>query len=45
MEWKTGLSRSEIQKTVVAFSNADGGVLLLGVTDQGHLSGKPLGGC
>ncbi len=42
VEWKTGLSRSEIQKTVVAFSNADGGVLMIGVTDEGRLRGKPL---
>ena len=42
VEWKTGSGRSEIQKAVVAFSNADGGVVMLGVNDKGAITGKPL---
>ena len=41
VEWKTGISRTEIQRTVVAFSNASGGVIMLGVTDKGTVTGKP----
>lgn len=42
VEWKTGVSSDGIQRAVVAFSNADGGVLMIGVDDQGHAKGKPL---
>ncbi len=42
VEWKAGVSRKEIQRAIVAFSNADGGVLLLGVDDSGQPTGKPL---
>lgn len=42
VEWKAGVSRKEIQRAIVAFSNADGGVLLLGVNDSGQPTGKPL---
>lgn len=42
IEFKTGLSRRQLQETVVAFSNADGGVVLLGVSDAGEVLGKEL---
>lgn len=42
VEWKTGISRKQIQRAIVAFSNADGGVLMLGVDDDGRPTGKPL---
>lgn len=42
VEWKTGISRKQIQRSIVAFSNAEGGVLMLGVDDHGRLTGKPL---
>ena len=41
VEWKSGSSGAAIQKAIVAFSNADGGVLILGVDDQGKPTGKP----
>lgn len=41
-EFKTGLSRSPLQKAVVSFSNADGGVILVGVSDSGAIVGKDL---
>lgn len=42
VEWKAGASSDGIQRAVVAFSNADGGVLMIGVDDQGQAKGKPL---
>ena len=42
VEWKSGPSRKPIQEAVVAFSNADGGVIMLGVGNRGQLFGKPL---
>lgn len=42
VEWKTGVGTSPIQKAVVAFSNADGGVLVIGVDDRGRPTGKAL---
>ncbi len=42
VEFKTGLSRSQLQETVVAFSNTDGGVILIGVSDSGEIVGKEL---
>ena len=42
VEWKTGISGSEIQRAIVAFSNAEGGVLMIGVDDRGGLTGKSL---
>ena len=42
VEWKEGISTGHIQKAVVAFSNADGGVLMVGVDDRGQLKGKLL---
>ena len=42
IEWKQGVSTKGIQKVLVAFSNADGGVLMIGVDDRGTPTGKPL---
>src|SRR5215213_8224841 len=42
IEFKTGISRNQIQETVVAFSNAEGGVILIGVNDQGGVVGREL---
>lgn len=42
VEFKTGLSRTKVQETVVAFSNADGGVVLVGVADDGEVVGRQL---
>jgi len=39
MEFKTGAGTKPIQETVVAFSNAEGGTLLIGVTDEGSIVG------
>lgn len=39
-EFKAGFSTSAVQESVVAFSNADGGVILLGVNDSGEIVGK-----
>ena len=44
VEFKEGFSRKEIAQTVVAFSNDDGGVLLLGVTNTGTVKGFSLSG-
>ncbi len=41
VEWKEGVSAQRIQKAVVAFSNANGGVLMIGVDDKGHVIGRP----
>ncbi len=42
LEWKSGISRKAIQEAIVAFSNADGGTIMLGVDDQGQPLGKEL---
>ncbi len=42
LEFKTGLSRNQLQESVVAFSNADGGVILIGVSDDGEVLGREL---
>lgn len=39
IEFKQGLSESRIAEAVTAFSNSDGGVILLGVTDAGKVIG------
>ena len=39
VEFKEGLSAARIAEAVVAFSNADGGVILLGVHDDGRVKG------
>ena len=41
VEWKEGVSRQKIREAVVAFSNDDGGVVMLGVNDRGEPKGKP----
>ncbi len=42
IEFKNGISREPLQETVVAFSNADGGVILIGVSDKGEVVGRDL---
>ncbi len=42
VEWKTGSSRKPVQEAVVAFSNAEGGIIMLGVATGGQLIGKSL---
>ena len=42
VEWKSGSGRKPIQEAAVAFSNADGGLIMLGVQEGGHLTGKSL---
>jgi len=41
VEFKQGVSRKQLQDTVVAFSNAQGGVILIGIADNGDVVGKP----
>ncbi len=41
VEFKQGVSRNQLQDTVVAFSNAAGGVILIGIADNGDVVGKP----
>jgi hypothetical protein len=36
VEFKRGTSMEQLQNTAVAFSNADGGVVLIGVQDDGR---------
>ena len=43
VEFKEGVSHSRIAETAMAFSNADGGVILLGVSDHGTIRGVDLG--
>ncbi len=42
VEWKAGAGGSAIQKAIVGFSNADGGVVMIGVDDSGRPVGKTL---
>lgn len=42
VEFKKGVSRDEVQNSAVAFSNADGGVILIGVRDDGEVAGRAL---
>ncbi len=42
IEWKVGSSRKPIQNAIVAFSNSDGGILIIGVDDSGSPVGRPL---
>jgi ATP-dependent DNA helicase RecG len=44
IEFKAGVGRDAIHRTVTAFSNTDGGVLILGVTDRGEIAGRSLTG-
>lgn len=42
VEFKQGASQGAIESAAVAFSNSDGGVLLIGVDDAGRVVGKAL---
>lgn len=42
IEFKRGVGSDTLQDTVVAFSNADGGVILVGVEDDGVVTGRKL---
>jgi ATP-dependent DNA helicase RecG len=42
IERKAGFNRTAVEDAAVAFSNADGGVILLGVDDAGDVVGKDL---
>jgi ATP-dependent DNA helicase RecG len=42
VEFKRGTSQDELQNTAVAFSNADGGVILIGVRDDGSIAARAL---
>lgn len=44
VEFKKGIGRGPLQETVVAFSNADGGIVLIGVSDDGEVIGRTLDG-
>src|SRR5689334_4579723 len=40
IEFKSGVGHDQVQETAVAFSNADGGVILAGVADDGTVLGR-----
>lgn len=42
VERKSGTSTRELQRAMVAFSNSEGGVIIIGVDDAGRVLGKPL---
>ncbi len=42
VEFKSGVSGPQLQSTAVAYSNADGGVVLIGVADDGQIRGRAL---
>ena len=42
IEFKEGVPLDQIARTAVAFSNTDGGVILLGVSDTGQIKGLSL---
>ena len=42
LEKKTGLGQQPLQAAMVAFSNSAGGVILIGVKDDGHVVGREL---
>lgn len=42
LEFKSGVGVRPVQDSAVAFSNADGGVVLIGVGDTGQVVGRPL---
>jgi len=44
VEFKAGVSSKQLQDSIVAFSNADGGVILIGVDDAGNVKGRALDG-
>ncbi len=43
VEFKTGTGNQPLQDAIVAFSNADGGVILVGVDNNGSVVGRDLG--
>lgn len=43
VERKTGAGQSSLARAITAFSNSDGGVVLIGVRDSGEIVGRPLG--
>ena len=42
IEFKRGIGQTQLQDTIVAFSNAGGGVILVGVADDGEILGRAL---
>ncbi|GAB4082211.1 hypothetical protein GCU67_19855 [Modestobacter muralis] len=42
VELKTGVSRDKVSEAVVAFSNTEGGVIFVGVTDDRRVTGQSL---
>lgn len=42
IERKSGIGKKPLQEVLVAFTNADGGVILIGVKDDGSLAGRRL---
>ncbi len=42
VEFKTGVGNDRLQEAIVAFSNAGGGVVLVGVRDDGSVAGRAL---
>ncbi|HVC14031.1 MAG TPA: ATP-binding protein [Acidimicrobiales bacterium] len=44
VEFKQGLGIDALREAVTAFSNADGGVIAIGVSDDGHIHGHNLTG-
>jgi ATP-dependent DNA helicase RecG len=42
IERKKGIGRGPLSESLVAFSNTDGGVILLGVSDEGQVLGREL---
>ena len=42
VEFKRGVGQNSLEDTVVAFSNSDGGVILVGVEDDGTITGRRL---
>ena len=44
IEFKKGFSQKPITEAVVAFSNAEGGVILVGVDNRGRIKGAPWNG-
>lgn len=44
IEFKRGAGRDQLQESVVAFSNAGGGVILIGIADDGGIVGRAFDG-
>lgn len=43
VEFKTGTGNQPLQDAIVAFSNAEGGVIFVGINDEGDIVGRELG--